>query len=256
MPDPDSEQSANAAKSDLSPSSLPSTLFDHHDSSSRSNSTANSQESTVKYAPTHPSKEQPIIDKTESASSTQNEAPSDMTLPDAPSEPPRNPSADANFLLRILSLGAEIDHASVSDLHNCPTISKPLLSRTITSLTELHLSPDVICLGAALIPRACSLRLASPIFPLDSPWYEEEETPLATLAVALRVAQLWLEGEMRLSVEWYAAWGFYPFEDLVRFARILGDPAKKAPVASVEWERWCELMRNFEKSLVDGVEHE
>ena len=71
--------------------------------------------------------------------------------------------------------------------------------------------------------------------------------------MSLRVAQLFLEGEVhgRDRETWYTAWGFYPYGDLARFARVLGDPVMKTPVASVQWERWCKLKRDFEGVTVD-----
>jgi hypothetical protein len=168
-----------------------------------------------------------------------------------PSPTPNTP-ADAKFLLTVLHLG-EVEAVSPADLLRCGPISPTLLKKTTSSLYELSLSNDVICLGAALIPRACCLRKERPIFPRDSPWYDEAETPLATIAVSLRVAQLFLEGEVhgRDRETWYTAWGFYPYGDLARFARVLGDPVMKTPVASVQWERWCKLKRDFEGVTVD-----
>ena len=175
---------------------------------------------------------------------------------------PSNPSADALFLLKILSLPPSADSLSLSSLHPRPPGLHPaplppaLLARITNILGELHLSPDVITLGAALLPRATALRLEHPIFPPDSPWYDEEKTPNATLAVALRVAQLFLEGEgRRRKGEWYPIWGFYPWEDLARFARALGDPEMKVPGGGVGglWETWCELRREFEQQEEERV---
>lgn len=156
--------------------------------------------------------------------------------------------ADAKFLLTVLHVG-EVELVSARDLQRHGPVNPQLLTKTVSCLVELQLINEVVCLAAGLLPRACCLRNERRIFPADSEWYDEAETPLATIAVALRVAQLFLEGEVHGNTTFYTAWGFYPYEDLARFARVLGDAEVKTPVANVEWDRWCSLKRDFEEVL-------
>lgn len=203
---------------------------------------------TIRSNDTRPS----ITQQRQPAPQTQNMNSNSTHLDEERSTRSHNPEADASFLLKMLNLH-DVEKLTgtptLADLHNSPSSEPRIFDQIVTSLHELQLSDKIISLGAALIPRTCALRRSTPIFPPDSPWYFEAETAHATLVVVLRVAQLYLKEEPHDKRTFYLSWGFYPYDDLTRFARRLGDAMFRAPIEPPQLNEWCVLKRDYLRDL-------